>query len=115
MSRYHDLVDVHTGNADLIDSKVQRILAVLENGDLDTARTEVTRLHDPAAKMQMALEEMSLLVRVLMLEFQVGDDARRANGLSRPRTKASADTQRAVQLELLALLTEIKAKQQLGT
>jgi len=64
--------------------------------------------------MATTFEEMSLLVRVLMLEFRVEDDAWRASsgpGNRRlPQPKTAANPHREVQLELFALLAEIQTK-----
>lgn len=110
MSRYHHLVDVHAENADLITNHIKTIVEAIEAGELNKARRLVMGLENQTARMETAFEEMSLLVRVLMLEFQATDDMRCAGLLPRSRRNASALTQREVQLELFSLLSDIQAK-----
>ena len=110
MSRYHHLVDAHAENAELITSTIQAVVEAIDAGELNKAKRLVMAFGNHTDRMETAFEEMSLLVRVLMLEFQATDDMRRAGLLPQPRNKAPSNGRRSVQLELFALLTELQAK-----
>src|SRR5262249_53427346 len=103
MSRYHHLVDVHAQNADLITNNIKAIVEAIEACELNKAKRLVINLENQSARMETAFEEMSLLVRVLMLEFQASDDMRRAGLLPQPRPQAPTNARREVQLELFVL------------
>ena len=114
MSRYHHLINTHREDHALVLAQIQRIMAALDAGDIETARAELSNVYENASKMRTMFEEMSMLVKVLMLEFQSDDLAWRVDERSRskPRRPANVSQAGAIQLELFELLTALHAKRQ---